>query len=88
MSNNSPLGIGNHQTRISAGIVKRRPISKNGGKYSIAGFAITKPNPNNIGTINAINMSLVFIFLILVKSKKAMLYFIFKNAFNKNRTKI
>ena len=43
---------------------------------------------NRIATIKAINISLVLIFLILVKSKKAMIYFIFKNAFNKNRTKI
>ncbi|SVC71794.1 uncharacterized protein METZ01_LOCUS324648, partial [marine metagenome] len=27
-SRNNPLGIGNHQTRIKAGIVKRIPISK------------------------------------------------------------
>lgn len=68
MSNNSPLGIGNHQTRNSAGIVKRKPINKNGGKYSIAGFAITKPKPNNIGTINAINISFVFNFMLSILS--------------------
>ena len=60
----NPLGAGNHQTRISAGIVKRIPISKYGGKYCIAGLAITKPKPKTIGTSNAINISLVFIFLL------------------------
>ena len=35
-----------------------KPINKKGGKYSIAGFAITKPNPKKIGTIAAINESL------------------------------
>ena len=60
-SNNNTLGIGNHQTRIRAGIVKRKPINKNGGKYSIAGFAITKPKPKNIGTKDAIRVSFIFI---------------------------
>ena len=58
----NPLGKGNHQTRITAGIVKRIPISKYGGKYCIAGLAITKPKPNTTGTNNAINMSFIFMF--------------------------
>ena len=59
---NKPLGIGKNQTKIKAGIVKRKPISKYGGKYCIAGLAITKPKPKIIGTSNAINISLIFIF--------------------------
>ena len=53
----NPLGKGNHQTSINAGIVKRMPISKYGGKYCIAGLAITKPKPKNIGTRPAIKES-------------------------------
>jgi hypothetical protein len=45
-------------------MVKRIPINKYGGKYSIAGLAITKPKPKITGTNNAINISLVFIFLL------------------------
>ena len=58
----NPLGRGNHQTSIKAGIVKRIPINKYGGKYCMAGFAITKPKPKIIGTNNAINMSCIFMF--------------------------
>ena len=52
-----PLGIGNHHTKSDATKVNRKPIKRKGGKYSIAGFAITKPNPKNIGTSAAINES-------------------------------
>ncbi len=52
------FGIGNHQTKSSATKVNRKPINKKGGKYSIAGFAITKPNPKKIGTNPAIKESL------------------------------
>ena len=52
-----PFGIGNHQTKSSATKVNRKPINKKGGKYSIAGFAITKPNPKKIGTKAAIKES-------------------------------
>ena len=58
----NPLGSGNHQTSIKAGIVKRIPINKYGGKYCIAGFAMTKPKPKIMGTNNAMNMSFIFIF--------------------------
>ena len=58
----NPLGIGKNQTSIKAGIVKRIPINKYGGKYCIAGFAITKPKPKITGTNNAINMSCIFMF--------------------------
>ena len=53
----NPLGIGNHQIKSNATKVNRKPINKNGGKYSIAGFAITKPNPKKIGTKAAIKES-------------------------------
>ena len=56
-SRNNPLGKGNHQTRIKAGIVKRIPISKYGGKYSMAGLAMTKPKPKRMGTDMAIRIS-------------------------------
>ena len=51
------FGIGNHQTKSNATKVNRNPINRNGGKYSIAGFAITKPNPKKIGTKAAIKES-------------------------------
>ena len=53
-----PWGIGNHQIKSDATKVNLKPINKKGGKYSIAGFAITKPKPKKIGTIAAINESL------------------------------
>ena len=53
----NPLGMGNHQIKIDAAKVNLKPIKSIGGKYSIAGFAITKPNPKKIGTIAAINES-------------------------------
>ena len=34
---------------------QRKPLSKIGGKESIAGFAITKPKPNKMGTRRANN---------------------------------
>ena len=52
-----PFGIGNHQTNIDATKVNRRPINKNGGSSTIAGFAITKPKPKKIGTNAAISES-------------------------------
>ena len=52
-----PFGIGNHQIKSNATKVNRKPINKKGGKYSIAGLAITKPNPRNIGTNPAIKES-------------------------------
>ena len=51
------FGIGNHQTKSNATKVNRKPINRKGGKYSIAGFAITKPNPKKIGTKPAIKES-------------------------------
>ena len=54
---NNPLGIGNHQIRIEAARVKRRPINKNGGNCCIAGLAMTKPNPKSMGTVIAIKLS-------------------------------
>ena len=51
------FGIGNHHTKSDATKVNRKPIKRKGGKYSIAGFAITKPKPKNIGTSAAINES-------------------------------
>ena len=54
-----PLGIGNHQINIDAAKVNLKPIKRIGGKSSIAGLAITKPNPKNIGTKDAINVSLI-----------------------------
>tara|TARA_B100001123_G_scaffold436540_1_gene567004 strand:- start:423 stop:683 length:261 start_codon:yes stop_codon:yes gene_type:complete len=53
-----PIGIGNHQIKIDAAKVNLKPIKRKGGKYSIAGFAITKPNPKKIGTSAAKNVSL------------------------------
>ena len=55
-----PLCIGNHQIKIDAAKVNLKPIKRKGGKYSIAGFAITKPNPKKIGTSVAKNVSLRF----------------------------
>ena len=52
-----PLGIGNHQTKSNATKVNLKPINKKGGRYSMAGLAITKPNPKKIGTIAAIKVS-------------------------------
>jgi len=43
-----PLGIGNHQIKIDAAKVNLKPIKRKGGKYSIAGLAITKPKPKKI----------------------------------------
>jgi hypothetical protein len=54
---NNPFGIGNHQTIISAAKLNRRPINKNGGKYSNVGLAITKPKPKKIGTSKATILS-------------------------------
>jgi len=54
----NPLGIGNHQIKIDAANINLKPIKRKGGKYSIAGFAITKPNPKKIGTIDDIKISL------------------------------
>ena len=51
------FGIGNHQTKSNATKVNRKPINKKGGSSVIAGLAITKPNPKNIGTSAAINES-------------------------------
>ena len=52
------FGIGNHQINTIAAIVNLKPISNNGGKYSKAGLAITKPNPKKIGTTAAKSVSL------------------------------
>jgi len=54
------FGIGNHQTKIDAAKVNLKPIKRKGGKYSIAGLAITKPKPKNNGTNPAKNVSLRF----------------------------
>ena len=54
-----PLGIGNHQIKIDAAKVNLNPIKRIGGKSSIAGFAMTKPKPKNIGTKDAISESLI-----------------------------
>ena len=52
------FGIGNHQINIDAAKVNLKPIKRKGGKYSIAGLAITKPKPKKIGTSEAKNVSL------------------------------
>jgi hypothetical protein len=52
------FGIGNHQIKIDAAKVNLKPIKRKGGKYSIAGLAITKPKPKKIGTSAAKNVSL------------------------------
>ena len=57
--NKYPFGIGNHHINIDAAKVNLKPIKRIGGKSSIAGLAITKPNPKNIGTKDAINVSLI-----------------------------
>ena len=54
------LGIGNHQIKIDAAKTNLIPIKSIGGKYSIPGFAITKPKPKKIGTSEARNVSLRF----------------------------
>jgi len=54
------FGIGNHQIKIEAANVNLKPIKRIGGKYSIAGLAITKPKPKKIGTNEAKNVSLKF----------------------------
>ena len=54
----NPLGIGNYQIKIDAAKVNLKPIKRKGGKYSIAGLAITKPKPKKIGTNEAKNVSL------------------------------
>ena len=51
------FGIGNHQTKSNATKVNLKPINKKGGSSTIAGLAITKPNPKKIGTIAAIKES-------------------------------
>tara|TARA_B100001741_G_C16358017_1_gene507310 strand:- start:557 stop:778 length:222 start_codon:yes stop_codon:yes gene_type:complete len=51
------FGMGNHHIKIDAAKVNLNPINKNGGIYSMAGLAITNPNPNNIGTKEAIKVS-------------------------------
>ena len=52
-----PFGIGNHQIKIDAANKNLIPIKSKGGKYSIAGLAITNPNPKKIGTSAAIKES-------------------------------
>ena len=56
-----PQGTGNHQIKIDAANINRKPINSIGGKDSNAGFAITKPKPKNIGTKDAIKVSFIFI---------------------------
>ena len=75
-----PLGIGNHQIKSDAAKINLIPINKIGGKDSNAGFAITKPNPKNIGTKDAIKVSFIFmsLFLILLIIKELMIYSFFK----------
>ena len=74
-----PLGIGNHHIKIDAANVNLKPIKRMGGKDSIAGFAITKPNPKRIGTKDASRVSFIFISLILILMiiKELMLYSLF-----------
>ena len=55
------FGIGNHQIKIKAAMVNRKPINKNGGNCCIAGFAITKPKPKSSGAHSANRISRVFI---------------------------
>ena len=72
-----PLGIGNHQINIDAAKVNLKPIKRKGGKYSIAGLAITKPKPKKIGTNEAKNVSLRLKFYSLYKVLRALInYFI------------
>ena len=68
------FGIGNHQINIIAAMLNLNPINNNGGKYSKAGLAITKPNPRKIGTIAAksvsLKLKLYFIGIFFLGSKK------------------
>ena len=72
--------LSNHQIKSNAAKVNLTPINKIGGKDSNAGFAITKPNPKNIGTREAIKVSFKFmsLFLILMIIKDPMIYSLFK----------
>ena len=56
---NNFLGKGKNQHMIIPVKDQRNPLSKMGGNWSIAGFAITKPNPKIIGTSIANKMSLI-----------------------------
>ena len=47
--------------KLVAAKVNLKPIKSIGGKYSIAGLAITKPNPKKIGTKEASKVSFIFI---------------------------
>jgi len=72
-----PLGIGNHQIKIDAAKINLKPVKSIGGKYSIAGLAITKPKPKRIGTKLAKNVSLKLKFYSLYKVSRALInYFI------------
>ena len=55
-----PFGIGNHQIKIDAAKTNLKPVKSIGGKYSIAGLAITNPKPKRIGTSEAKSVSLKF----------------------------
>jgi len=55
---NLPLGKGANQTKTNAVSEKRKAINKIGGKWFIAPFANTKPNPHKSGTVSAINVCL------------------------------
>ena len=56
---NNFLGKGKNQHMIIPVKDQRNPLSKMGGNWSIAGFAITKPNPKIIGTSIARKISLI-----------------------------
>ena len=53
--------MGNQQTKTSAAMVNRKPISKKGGNCCIAGFAIAKPKPKSRGAHSANRISRNFI---------------------------
>ena len=56
------LGKGKNQNIIKPDKDQRKPFRRSGGNDSIAGFAITKPNPKTIGTSKARKVSLSDIF--------------------------
>ena len=56
---NNFFGNGKNQHIIIPLKDQRNPLSKIGGNWSIAGFAITKPKPRIIGTSNARKISLI-----------------------------
>ncbi len=56
---NAFLGKGKNQNINNPVRDHRKPLSKIGGNCSIAGFAITKPNPHKQGTSKARRVSFI-----------------------------